>query len=427
MKSRTLTFVTAMIFFVALAIPRQLTAQHTHYTVTDLGTLGGTFGVAVGVNEAGWVNGQATLPGDTVVHAFFWGRGRMTDLGTLGGPNSAAFVPLNERGEISGVSDTSNPNPLGEGCFGSGFNTGLICRGFVWRKGVMTPLPTLGGYNSAATEINNRSQVAGIAENSTADPTCVAPQVLVDKPVIWENGVIHELPTPGGDLGGIALAINDYGQAVGHTGACGGFDQFDTRHAVLWQSGSVTDLGNLGGTTNNIAFHINNQGQVVGVSNLPGDTTAHAFLWQNGVMFDLGTLAGDVASGADSINSKGQVTGGSSDASGNGRAFLWQNGVMTDLNTLIPADSSLFLLEANSINSRGMIVGIAAQTTTGELHAFLATPSNGQAASESAAIPARGETNKGSKVTLPGNVRKMLQQRMAQRYHIHGLGASPRD
>jgi hypothetical protein len=41
MKSRTLMCITAMALVAALAIPLQLIAQHTRYTVTDLGTLGG--------------------------------------------------------------------------------------------------------------------------------------------------------------------------------------------------------------------------------------------------------------------------------------------------------------------------------------------------------------------------------------------------
>ena len=53
MKSRRLTCITAMIVFVALAIPLQLTAQHTRYTLTDLGTLGGTFSLAGGLNNRG--------------------------------------------------------------------------------------------------------------------------------------------------------------------------------------------------------------------------------------------------------------------------------------------------------------------------------------------------------------------------------------
>ena len=172
----------------------------------------------------------------------------------------------------------------------------------------------------------------------------------------------------------------------------------------------------------NVAVDINNQGQVVGTAGLPADTDSsfHAFLWQNDVLTDLGTLPGDVGSSGDGINSKGQVVGGSFDVDGNFRAFLWENGVMMDLNTLIPADSPLFLLEATgTINSRGQIAGIALQISTGELHAFLATPSTGGFASESATL---GETSRGPKVVLPENVRKMLREGRAKPYLRGGFG-----
>ena len=148
-------------------------------------------------------------------------------------------------------------------------------------------------------------------------------------------------------------------------------------HALLWQDGKVTDLGNLGGDGRfggNHACAINNQGHVVGHSDLTGDTTFHAYLWtrQTG-MRDLGTLPGDFASLAIGISDRGEVVGGSLDANFNIRATLWQNGAMTDLNTLIPANSGLYLLLAESINSSGEIVGFGV-TNTGEVHGFLATP-----------------------------------------------------
>jgi probable HAF family extracellular repeat protein len=418
MKSRTLTWFTTITLFAALAVPARLSAQEQHYTVTDLSTLGGTFSIAFGMNNKPQVVGQSTLPGDTQAHAFLWQKGVMTDLGTLGGPNSIAAFPLNERGEVSGGAETSTPDPNGEDF--CGFGTHLICLPFLWQHGVMTALPTLGGNNGVAGEISNRGQVVGDAENVARDPTCVAPQVLQFKPVVWEKGEVQELPTFSGDPDGNAQAINDKGQAAGFSGNC-----TTAFHALLWQNGTATDLGNLGGTMNNVPFDINNQGQVVGISDLPGDTTGHAFLWtkDDGIQ-DLGTLPGDVLSAGEGINSKGEVVGFSIDASGNSRGFLRQNGVMTDLNTLIPAGSPLFLLEAFTINDHGQIAGLALQISTGEVLAFLATPVPG---SESATPVTPGATSERPKVVLPENVRKMLRQRMARRYHIRGFGASPRD
>ena len=145
--------------------------------------------------------------------------------------------------------------------------------------------------------------------------------------------------------------------------------------------------------------------------------------WLVRVMTDLGTLPGDVVSSTSGINSKGQVVGASFDTGGNPRAFLWQSGVMTDLNTLIPADSPLFLLAAKgTINSRGQIAGFGLEKSTGEVHAFLATPTNGEVASESAALAARAGTSRGSKVALSENVRKMLRE---QRYPYRGFGVWP--
>jgi probable HAF family extracellular repeat protein len=156
---------------------------------------------------------------------------------------------------------------------------------------------------------------------------------------------------------------------------------------VLWdKDGAAHDLGNLGGTGNpdllaigNVANVVNNRGQVAGVAAMSGNTTTHAFLWtkERGKMLDLGTLPGDVNSAALGINDRGEMVGASFGAAGpingNPRAFLWKDGGMTDLNDLIPANSPLHLLTAFGINDAGEIAGFGV-TSSGDLHAFLATP-----------------------------------------------------
>jgi len=419
MKSIRLMSITAMTVFAALAIPVRLATrarnqQPPNYTVTDLGTLGGTFGTANGVNNSGAVVGSANLPGDTESHAFLWSKGIKSDLSTFGGPNSFANS-LNERSEIVGGAETSTPDPLGEDFCGSN----LICLPFLWQDGHMVPLPTLGGNNGIASGINSRGQVAGQAENTTPDPTCPSPPVRLEfRPVIWEKGEIQqELPTIGGDPDGSVQAINDNGQAVGQTGDC-----TSPFHAVLWNKGTPTDMGTSGGLLLN-PFGINNRGQIVGFASSSDFSVLVAFLWQNGVATELGTLPPDVFSLAIGINDKGQIVGDSCDMDFSCRTFLWEDGTMTELNGLVHNPNAPFLENGNSINSRGQIAGKTTVQGTPLADAYLATPSPGEAMSENAVPAVATKTSPRSRVVSPEDVRRALRQRLGSRYHIPGFEA----
>jgi probable HAF family extracellular repeat protein len=354
------------------------------YTVVDLGVVGGPPGLPTVLRNNGLISGAAATPGGRM-HAVLWYEGQKFDIGTpgLGGPNSAAFG-VNEFGQAVGQAETSVTNAEDFCGFNAyGFASSTACLPFLWQAGVMTKLSTLGGDNGFANQINNRGEVAGIAETSRTDPTPGCP-VHQFAPVVWTNGMIHELLPYPGDSDGVAAAINDYGQVVGASGTCAPFN-FNTGlylvedHAVLWENGVVTDLGNLGGEgglAGNHACGINNNGQVVGHSDLPNDTSFHAFLWtkQTG-MRDLGTLQADYASLGLGINDAGEVVGQSFGPNfSTMRAFIWQKGTMIDLNTLVAANpGSLYLQAAESINSRREIIGLAVDGA-GTSHGFLAIP-----------------------------------------------------
>src|SRR5215469_3977868 len=234
------------------------------YEVTDLGTLhNGYFGCSMGLNNRGSTETQyGLLESGKLVK----GRvainfdGLTLDLRTLGGQNSwdnPFGGEINDRGDAVGYSETSVPDPNGEDV--CGFGTGLTCLPFLWQKGQMSALPTLGGNNGQASAMNNREQITGFAENGTVDSTCLPGAInnRIDLPVLWEKGKAQPLPTVGIDPDGEANAINDEGQAVGYSGTC-----TTALHAVSWQNGTVTPLPDLG--TGGFAFGINNQGQIVG-------------------------------------------------------------------------------------------------------------------------------------------------------------------
>src|ERR1700736_2814993 len=120
MKLERPTFVTAIVFLLAMAIsfslPEHTNAQQTHkvrYVVKDLGTLGGSFAAAGGISDSGWIEGYSYLPGDNEIHEFLYHDGVMRDLGTLGGANSISEYRPNNFGNAGGQSETSAPDPNG--------------------------------------------------------------------------------------------------------------------------------------------------------------------------------------------------------------------------------------------------------------------------------------------------------------------------
>ena len=391
-----------------LTTPVQLGAQE--YTVKDLGPAADWTG---GVNNKSLVDGTAVLSDGVTEHAFVWRKGAAIDLGTFGGTNSVAFKKPSEGGLVVGKAETPNSDPLGEDfCM---FSTNLICLPFVWQKGVKSPLPTLGGNNGIAFGVNNRSQLAGMAENTTQNPNCPTAN-LEAKAVIWEKGKVEELPAYPSDTDSAVISLNDYGHAVGVSGDC--ISSPNYLRNVLWKDGKVFDLGNLGGTLVNEANNINNLGEVVGLSDLQGDTSFHAFVWTEDTgMSDLGTLPGDTFSFAHANNDKGWIVGASCTADFDCRAVIWRDGQIMDLNTLIPAGSPFSLVEGFDINSRGEVLSLGAIGE--ETRDYLLTPSNPDPNGNAAQA---GNLNQNHTRVLPERIRQLLRRNVTP-LHIPTRGS----
>ncbi len=392
MQLRSRTYLTAAIALMILASSFSLQAQveqkkqPAKYYVFNLGSPLGGVPEPVGINDLGWISGGANLASNTSVHAVLW-VGAPMDLGTLGGPNSNVSWPNHStKGEIAGIAETSQMNPLGEAWSCSAFffgADGYICRGFAWQDGVMSELPTLGGYDGYAAGVNNQGRVVGWAENTVHDPTCAGTQVLQFEAVIWGPRLnqMTQLPPLAPDPDSAATAINDKDQVVGISGLCSvAVGGASAEHALLWENGVPTDLGNIGGQAWNTPVALNNQGQIVGFANTSGDENAAlsptAFIWTKAsgmkAIAPYGTDTNDIAF---DVNEKGQIVGQSFNAnSGASRAIFWQNNVLSDLNTLVIQPTSLYLTLAQGINDAGEIAGTAIDTSSGETVGFLAVP-----------------------------------------------------
>jgi len=375
------------------------TKAKMQYQVSDLPGLGGTSNGGNSINDQTWVAGYARLP-DRNRHAALWRNSLLTDLDTLGGPNSSVTWNVkNTAGIIVGISQTADPEPLGEAWSSAAFystpnNIGYINLGFVWEdgQGPMRGLPNFpGGNNGFATGANNLRQAVGWAENDVHDPTCVSPQVLQFRPAVWALGPpdqIQDLPLITGDSSGAATAINDNGQIVGISGICDqAVGRHTAKHAVLWENGTVTDIyPNPPAPWWNTPTAINQRGDVVGFAGDPafveGDIL-HAFMWtrEDGIR-PLKPLPRRTPPHVDSeaygINEARQVVGVSCDADQvDCRAVIWDHGnTPTDLNDLKAPGYSAVLTSAKDINNKGEITGRATNPITGVLTAYLAVPSS---------------------------------------------------
>ena len=367
------------------------------YQVSDLPGLDGTSNGGNSINDRAWAAGYARLP-DRNRHAGLWRNSLLTDLGTLGGPNSSVTWNVkNTAGIIVGISQTADPEPLGEAWSSAAFystpnNVGYINLGFVWEdgQGPMRGLPNFpGGNNGFTTGANNLRQAVGWAENDVHDPMCVSPQVLQFRPAVWTLGPpdqIQDLPLIAGDSSGAATAINDNGQIVGISGICDqAVGRHTAKHAVLWENGTVTDIyPNAPAPWWNTPTAINQRGDVVGFAGDPAFVEGeilHAFMWtkEDGIR-KLKPLQHRTPEHVDSeaygINEARQVVGVSCDADlVDCRAVIWDHSnTPRDLNDLKAPGYSAMLASAKDINNAGQITGRAVDPITGILTAYLAVP-----------------------------------------------------
>lgn len=504
MNCKFWTRMIALTLFAALAIPASLAAQgdanrdhhhqYHHYQINDVGTFGGPQSWLFSTTPAriGLLNNQGTLAGaaDTLAvdpycfwspdcyatHAFQWKKGGKTDLGVLPGGIGSQVIWISANGLLAGISDNGQQDPLNPAF--------PQVHAALWQHGEITDLGTLpeGGYESFATTVNHRGEIAGQAYNTIPDPNSLYGYGYQSRAFYWKNGQIQDLGTLGTGTDAIAGLINERGQVVGWSyinstpsAFCSLFSPFIlTTGSFIWdKKNGMQDIGGLGGTCT-VAYDLNNRGQVVGEGSQIGDPTNLAFVWDRaagikplptganlyGAAFAindggaisgygdapdgqtnallwritegkwqatyLGNLhSGDCALGL-SVNASGQVVGVSGP---NGcfttLAFLWEDGgPMVDLNTLVPPNSGIQLTEALQINDRGEIA-TSAIDPTGNNHAVLLIPCDenhpGVESCDYSMVDAAKAVQSSAPRYVPRAPLRLPQSRRSGRYGLRGL------
>jgi probable HAF family extracellular repeat protein len=298
------------------------------YTLTDIGTFGGSVIDPTGINSSGVVVGFGAV-GNGDRHAFTYSNGVLTDLGTLGQQQSWA-QGINDSGVIAGQAGGQWVNST-----------------FTYSQGTFTTLPA------------SISEVEGIGNSGVIVGTTL---VGGNNQAISYNGNAITL-LDSTSYSSRAVAINDSGQIAVRAYSSSG----SPIQGYIYSGGTLTSVGTLGGAGTWIDS-INNSGQAVGGSQTSGGTW-HSYIYSGGTMVDLGTTYSGLSL---DINNLGQVVGGTGQSDG---AFVYSNGGLTALTQVTDFGNTSFatLDEALAVNDSGLIAGYGT-TTGGAVHAFLLTP-----------------------------------------------------
>src|SRR5713101_386672 len=386
--------------------------------LADLGVLLGGFN-----SQAFWINDEESAVGFSQIgvtdplngnlqelRGTVWHNGRITTIATFGGNDSMA-QGVNNRGQVVGFA----LNPIADSMAPLPWPTEM--RAFLWDDGVLQNLGTLGGPDSWAFFINDRGQVVGISyPDSDSSSNCDTPGK--NHVFLWEKGRMQDIGTLGGNCAW-PEDLSDQGQIVGWSNVSGD----STVHPFLWDRGKIKDLGTLGGS-GGVATWVNDQGEVIGGAYTANDEVFLAFVWKNGAMTALDPLPGDCFSIAFRNNSRGQVVGASFSCDlSSSRGVLWENGAVIDLSSFVPPGSGFDVIgDILLLNERGEIAGNG-PLPNGDIRFFTLTPvGDDNAASASASVqsiphPSRNAAHG----NLTPEMLMKLRARIKPHYHIPGV------
>jgi cell division septation protein DedD len=207
-------------------------------------------------------------------------------------------------------------------------------------------LPNLAGRPHA---VSNDAHDNGIVVG-TAATTLFGSSRL---PVVWTNGVVTQLPLPGGETLGDANGVNGSSVAVGSV------DGGSNQQAVIYNGASATIITQTtpDGSFFITAFGINNSGRIVGQGIDPNDAARNVgIVYDMGrpAAFEVGALPGANGALNFGVGNGGHVVGSSMMNQGSGMPFIWSqaHGIMA-----IPLAAGTSEGSARAVNTQGWVVG----------------------------------------------------------------------
>jgi len=221
---------------------------------TSLGTLGGTYSGAWGINNAGTIVGISNTAANPTLtgfaHAFTYAGGVMTDLGANTPDGYSRAHSINDSGEAVGRASVDT------------FANSDKFMAF-WDGPNSISLTTGPSNYSSASDINSDGIIVGNGRTLATG--------LEQRAMWWDENGIHTLGTFAGGNRSQLNALNDAGFMVGY--ARNGTTAANNRAIISYDGVTMLDLNTLvadlsGWATLTEAYDINGSGQIVGIGTL---------------------------------------------------------------------------------------------------------------------------------------------------------------